>query len=215
MAGQKRRTGFTLIEIMIVVAIVGVITLASVPAFNSWTQNTRTRAAARSMADLLLLARSQAIRSSIDHLVFFQTDADGAALTDSNGNEVLALLTRDLNGDGMPTANEYMASVPIDSAAGLSWGFNMASLSAPGDPDATMTRNWTFREPDGATPANWVLFRPDGLPRAFKVGSFERGEVGSGAGAVYLTSGRRDYAIVLAPLGGVRVESWNAGGGQW
>jgi hypothetical protein len=32
---------------------------------------------------------------------------------------------------------------------------------------------------------------------------------------VYVTNGRRDYAIVLTPLGGVQVNAWNGDTGQW
>ena len=41
------------------------------------------------------------------------------------------------------------------------------------------------------------------------------GQLGSGNGAIYITNGSRDYAIVLNPLGGIRVHAWNGGAGQW
>jgi hypothetical protein len=53
------------------------------------------------------------------------------------------------------------------------------------------------------------------MPRAFSVGPFSEGNVASGNGAVYVTSGARDYAVVLAPLGGVRVHAWARGASAW
>ena len=60
-----------------------------------------------------------------------------------------------------------------------------------------------------------MVFQPDGLPRGFSVGPFTTGAVATGNGAVYVTSGTRDYSVVLAPLGGVRVHSWPKGGTAW
>jgi hypothetical protein len=55
---------------------------------------------------------------------------------------------------------------------------------------------------------------PDGRPLGFDA-ACTMGQLGSGNGAVYITNGSRDFAIVLNPLGGVRVHSWNSGTGQW
>ena len=38
-------------------------------------------------------------------------------------------------------------------------------------------------------------------------------EIGTGGLGIYVNSGGRDYAVTLAPLGGVRVHAWN--GGAW
>ena len=74
---------------------------------------------------------------------------------------------------------------------------------------------WTFQEPDG-DPANWVVIQPDGVPRPFTTdGGYAVGAVGSGAGVIYLTNGARDYAVVVSPLGGLRVHSWDRDAGQW
>ena len=36
-----------------------------------------------------------------------------------------------------------------------------------------------------------------------------------GGGGIYLTTGNRDFAAVLSPLGTVRVHMWNAATGSW
>jgi len=71
----------------------------------------------------------------------------------------------------------------------------------------------TFTDP-GGNPANWVLFRPEGVPLSFD-GGCATGVNGSGAGGFYLTNGSHTQAIVLKPLGGSRVHSWDEAGGQW
>jgi hypothetical protein len=41
------------------------------------------------------------------------------------------------------------------------------------------------------------------------------GATALGGAAFYLTNGTRDYAVVLSPMGGVRVHVWNSGAGAW
>jgi hypothetical protein len=63
---------------------------------------------------------------------------------------------------------------------------------------------------------NWVLFRADGIPVGFDPTSTTCGTIGdtgTGGAGLYITSGGRDYAVTLAPLGGTRVHTW--GGGAW
>jgi hypothetical protein len=59
-----------------------------------------------------------------------------------------------------------------------------------------------------------VLFRPDGIPVSFTFSGGTCGQIagtGSGGGALYITNGERDYAVVLSPLGSARVHLWAAG----
>lgn len=58
------------------------------------------------------------------------------------------------------------------------------------------------------------MFRGDGIPVTFDAGC-NVGTIGSGNGAVYVTNGDRDYAVVLTALGAVRVHAWNAVEGAW
>ena len=68
--------------------------------------------------------------------------------------------------------------------------------------------------PDG-DPARWVAFQPDGIPRAFTDGPLLTGAVGTGNGAVYVTDGNRDFAVVLTALGAIRVHAFDKGAGTW
>jgi len=62
---------------------------------------------------------------------------------------------------------------------------------------------------------NWVLFQADGIPVGFDPTSTTCGTIGdtgTGGAGLYITSGGRDYAVTLAPLGSARVHAWGAGG---
>ena len=65
----KNRAGFTLLEMLVVLVLVGVITAVAVPAVGAGIQTLRLQSAARHVAAALRLARGRAIRSQEIHLV--------------------------------------------------------------------------------------------------------------------------------------------------
>jgi len=224
MSPQARSRGYTLIETMIVVAVIGIMAGLVATVFARRTGDQRAKAAVRSVADLMLLGRTEAIRTGTNHVLYLQQDPADAALVDGGGESVAALLIADADGDGLPDAGEYKAAVPFDGTGSLQWGSTFAAAVTTAAPNDNAAGVFPATDPDfacctftdpGANPARWVVFLPDGMPRAFSTGPFAAGALGSGRGAVYVSSGTRDYAVVLAPLGGVRVHSWNRGASAW
>lgn len=221
MSGRRAMRGFSLIEMMIVVAIVGVSVAVALPAFRTYFEDQRVKQAARSVADVFSLARTEAIRTGRNHIVYFNQDPTGAPLQDAAGNAVPVLLVQDDDGAGaLPAPNGIVDAgerrIPVRAELGVNWGATFATAAAPGDSGlaANYVTGQTFQTP-GLAAATWVLFRPDGVPRGYSTGPYTEGEIGTGGGGVYLTNGRRDYAIVLAPLGGVKVDLWDRSTGQW
>jgi prepilin-type N-terminal cleavage/methylation domain-containing protein len=216
---SRRQSGFTLIELMIVTGIVGIMVLIGFVGMQSWLRNQRSKEIARQFANSLMVSRAEAIRSRDPVVVFFNTDKDDNSLVDGNGDAVAALAIRDLNGNGYADNGEQFKTVRYPVPGSLSWGHAMATDRAVGDPGGTAgsppSAPFTFDKPDGSG-ATWVAFLPDGTPRAYVDDSLAgTGSVGSGAGAIYVTSGDRDYAIVLTPLGSVQVQVWDAAAGAW
>jgi type IV fimbrial biogenesis protein FimT len=85
-------TGFSLIELLVGITIMGILFMLGVPSFKSWIQNTQIRTATEAIQNGLELARAEAVRRNT--LVRFQlttTVDNNCALTTASGNWVVSL----------------------------------------------------------------------------------------------------------------------------
>lgn len=222
---RDRRSGITLIEILVVVGLIGVLSALATPSIQGMLEQRRVKGFARDLADMFQIARSQAVRTGNYHLVFFgppgTTDPAGTQVADAGGTSVPILIID----DGPPaTANchidpgEITDTLPAEM--NVAWGVSLATAKVSSDSGGAafsppQASGSTFADPSNNA-TNWVLFRPDGIPvglapTATTCGAI--GDIGSGGAGLYITSGKRDYAITLSPIGAVRVHVWS--GGTW
>lgn len=73
------RSGVTLIEMLVVIAVVAIISTLAVPAFSSWIDRSRLVGAAEVIAQDMLLAKSQAISSNSAVSLSFSPAASAGA----------------------------------------------------------------------------------------------------------------------------------------
>jgi len=71
-APKKPAVGFSLIELIIAIAIVGLVSAIAMPSYATWIKNSRVRAAAESIQNGLQIARADAIKGNT--LVEFKLD---------------------------------------------------------------------------------------------------------------------------------------------
>jgi prepilin-type N-terminal cleavage/methylation domain-containing protein len=223
----RQRTGLTMVEVMIVMAVIGVLVSIAAPAMRRLLEAQRVKGAARSVADAFLLARGEAIRTGNPHIVFFSpgappaTDPAGTSLgIDPRTNAEWPVVVLD---DGPPAGSNCQIDPgepmrTIASQQGVAWGYSLtAGLPAPNDVGSDRggdSADGTTFVNDNGERVTWVMFRGDGIPLTFDAGC-NLSQIGSGGGAVYVTNGRRDYAVVLSPLGGVRVHAFEAKEALW
>jgi type IV fimbrial biogenesis protein FimT len=104
--------GFSLLELMVTVAIVGVMLAVGVPSFRTWTQNAQTRSAAEAALSGLQSAKNEAIRRNVRVQLTFQ-----------NGTGYRINLASDPDGDPLQvrnhdegSSNATIAMSPADTA---------------------------------------------------------------------------------------------------
>lgn len=85
-------SGFTLVELLIGIAILGILLATAAPSFNTWIQNSQIRTASESISTGLQLARAEAVRRNTS--VTFTLNAD------SSWNFGCTTAVGDLDGDG-------------------------------------------------------------------------------------------------------------------
>jgi prepilin-type N-terminal cleavage/methylation domain-containing protein len=222
MYAPRRDSGFSLTEVVVVTAIIGVMASMAVPGTQRWLNDQDAGAMARTVSNAFHVARQEAMRTGRNQVVFFSAggagDVIGNPLLDASGQPVAALILDD-GPTGAPGQNcqidagEPTRTIAVD--ANLAWGFSFAAgTKAPGDTTAVpIGAGSSFATPTGAA-TTWVMFRPDGTPVAFDA-ACGSGSVGSGSGAIYFTNGNQDYAVVLNALGGTRVHAWDRSNVRW
>lgn len=93
---KQKTMGFTLIELMITVVIVGVLATIALPSFNEFIQRSNLKSSAESVLNALQLARAEAVRRN-EQMTFTLgtgsgptswevTDADGTIIQQSRGS---------------------------------------------------------------------------------------------------------------------------------
>jgi len=108
MGNPVRSAGFTLIELMVVVALVAIIQSLAAPALSGMANSMRLTAAANSLFSSLLLARSEAIKRNSRAVVC--KSATGYACNITGGWEQGWIVFHDFNNNAVLDASEAILS---------------------------------------------------------------------------------------------------------
>lgn len=84
---KKENSGFTLIEVMIVIAMIGILSAVAVPRFNAWLPVYRLKSAASDLQSNMQKARGLAIKENMTIPIRFDyTSSPGFYYFDTSGN---------------------------------------------------------------------------------------------------------------------------------
>jgi len=101
---KKRKRGFTLIEMMVVIAIIAVLSAIAVPSFMEYARNQRLNGAARQVYTDLMNARQQAVTENKKMIVQFVNNHQYQFVRDNDASETVTtgdetLVLRDIHPD--------------------------------------------------------------------------------------------------------------------
>jgi len=86
---MRRQSGFTMVELLIAIALMATVTATTVPNFIEWIPNFRLRSAAQDLLSNFQKAKLTAVKRNVNVSVCFKSDNSGyLAFVDSNSNYV-------------------------------------------------------------------------------------------------------------------------------
>lgn len=84
----KREAGFTLIELIVVMTVIGIVSTIALPDFLAWTRSLKYKEAARNLASDMRKARAQAVANNREFRVLVDVNGDGVVTSVRSGGNV-------------------------------------------------------------------------------------------------------------------------------
>lgn len=187
---KKKNSGFTLIEIMIVIGVITILSIVAVPNFLSWRTNMYVKACARDIYSSMQEARLLAVKNNSRTAIVFDTTNSRYYLCDNSGGDGVWDGTNDNTGNG---DNNIIQTYNLNKQVRYGHGNVPAGNSVTG----------------GAFPADNISYvTPD------NVLSINSRGIGDG-GYVYIENqdSNRAYAVGTQTSGLIRMLKWD--GGSW
>lgn len=177
---RRDLAGFSLVELMVVVAVLAVVMALGIPSFAEWIANSRIRTAASSILNGLQLARSEAIRTNAR--VQFQ-------LTGLTGGWQIA--REAVDGTGQPQRCIFAG------------GASVQSHPAPPSNALLVVSPFSDTAANTATVANLFIFGPNGWQGCTDIQPQQFFALGLDTTAI--SEGNRNLRIAVLRGGGVRL----------
>lgn len=195
---ERPRGGTSLLELMVVLAIVGLVAIASGPSLLRLSRSLRLSMAANELVGVLRLARSSAIQKGANIGVKFRVEEEGrvgfALYRDGDGDGVR---TKDIESRVDPELAPYRTLAHLGGH--IRFGFPAGYVPRdPGNPDRGLDR---LDDPVRFNRSDMAVFNPLG---------------GSTPGSLYITDGQRLTVVRLfGRTGKVKVMRYDRGTATW
>ena len=186
---SQHNSGFTLIELIIALAIIGILAAVSVPSFIKWLPDIKLQSASRDLYSAMQKARSEAVKGNKDWAIVFDSTNDRYYLCSDQGADNSWSGTNDLTGGG---DNQISETISLSNYKhGIGFGHSPATEDQSG-----------------------TSFPSGDISYNNKVAVFNSRGTGS-AGYVYLSheNDTNTYAIGTQTSGIVQLKHWT--GAAW
>ena len=146
---MKEAKGFTITELLIAVAVLGIAAAVAVPNYNDWAVKSRVNSAARELYTELHLARMKAISENNNYVITFNTSAHSYSIYDDDdskghqGSELVKTINIAARHEGVGYGSEGNSPTddPIENPVTFS------PLEDPGDPGVTFRPTGMLNSP--------------------------------------------------------------------
>lgn len=139
MMTQRKQTGFSLIELMVAVAVIVITATVAIPSYRAWIQNTKVRTAAESILNGVQKARSEALTRNTP--VRFQLGANSGWTVECVTPAAAAC--SDLNNGVVETRNSNEGSTGAAVITPTPGGTNNATFTGLGVRSGTAANQFT------------------------------------------------------------------------
>ncbi|MBI2779428.1 MAG: GspH/FimT family pseudopilin [Gammaproteobacteria bacterium] len=139
---NRKHTGFTLIELMVVLAIASILLTLAVPSFRSTIQNNRIATQANDLVSTLQLARGEAVKRGVRVIVCVSTNQTSCTGTNWAGGWITFA---DTNANGSVDAGELIkVSGALDGGSTLTSAGFFSATSVQYQPSGFSSAAGTF-----------------------------------------------------------------------
>jgi len=178
---QTNNSGFTLIELGVVLAIISILAMLTLPNFGSWRTNMSLKSASRDLYATLQEARILAIKNNAETAVVFDITNSRYYLCDDQGADGDWTGTNDDVGTGdntiIKTGNLTSDNRPIQFGSGsVPAGNSVSGGALPGD-GISYSNNCVTMNSRGTGKAGYVYIEDEDSTRTYAVGTRSSGLV--------------------------------------
>jgi type IV fimbrial biogenesis protein FimT len=169
--------GFSLLEVVFVVALIGIMSAISVPMINQWIPNYRIKGAARDIHGAAMKAKGEAVKRNINIALTFNQEI--------NGSKLPLIVFMDENRNCEYDSGEVILHQMQEWPKGV--GFDLSKGGGDG---------LTFRANDDGNPT--IIFRPNGIPTD-NLGGLANGS------AFLVNSRGNTISVIINRVGNIRI----------
>lgn len=196
MPSLRRTGGFTLIELMVVVVIMGILLAIGIPSYRTWLENGKVRSYAESLQDGLRYARSEAVRRNTTVRFQMTSDLTSACTLSSTGkNWVVSLADPSTKCDIAVSDTTAPQTLKKSSTQRGSGGISTANLAV-----TSVLATLAATPAATSTTVNTLTFNPFGR----LTGAVQGGAWITITNSTLTTADKRDLRVTVSPSGQIR-----------